>query len=149
MALNKNYAKRVPVSAVFTVLGEDDTAGVFAEEGIGAIEGNIAITRLSIVVVESFGAGASVAQLTDTSAAGDVNWLTADVPLDTAAGTTVIVEDFSPTTATIAPVFRPGKTLWSVNLSTAGSTLGELMIVIEYTQLDTEPGLSSSTNVPA
>ena len=147
MAQNKNYAKRVPTAAVFTITGQDDNTN--AGESFGVIEGNIAITRLSFVIVEPFGPGAEIAQLTSLTSGATKNWITVAIPADTPAGTTTIADDFDPTAtgATVAPVYNPGKSLWDINLSTAGSTAGVLKVVVEYVQLDTEPGLHSATNV--
>ena len=142
---NKNDAKRVPVSAVFTVDIDLGSGGNLPDgrHSVGFIEGNIAITRVMLVVDKAF--------------VGTTPTATVEETVDGNTGTHFTGEDISvegvhtslqtlPTGAgTPAPLYNLGKGEWFVSLI-GSSTTGSLKVVVEYTQLDTEPGLHSATN---
>jgi len=136
---NKNDAKRVPVSAVMTVDAVGD-----GRHTIGFIEGNIAISRVMLVVTEGFD-GTTPTVAVEESVDGnlgthftgeDISALTVQTSLQTTP---------DPVDGTPPPLFNLGKGEWFATID-GGSTVGELKVVVEYTQLDTEPGLHSATN---
>ena len=134
----KNTAKRVPVAAVFTItLDKADTGANI----LGFIEGDIAITRVMLIVTEAFNGTTPTLTVTDTQGGATETHFTTE-----ALGAEAVVTSlaFTPTTGTIKPLYRTGKGQWDCELVAGGSTEGEAMVVVEYTQLDTEPGLHSS-----
>jgi len=131
----KNDAKRVPKSAVFTL----DLNADAGNNELGYIESNIAITRVMLVVDEAFNGTTPTITVTQ---AGDTHFTNADIASETVATSDL----FTPVTGTIAPLFKATKTLWEAALVSGGSTTGSLKVVVEYIQLDTEPGLHSATN---
>ncbi len=131
----KNTAKRVPKSAVFTIGVDKATEGANI---LGFIEGNIAITRVMLVVTEPFDGTTPTISVTDTQGGNtETHFTTADISaevVDTAL-------TFTPSGSTSNPLFRKTKGQWDCSIVLGGSTTGEAKIVVEYIQLDTEPGL--------
>ena len=134
----KNTAKRVPVAAVFTItLDKADTGANI----LGFIEGDIAITRVMLIVTEAFNGTTPTLTVTDHQGGPAETHFTTEA---LGAETVVTSLAFTPTTGTIKPLYRAGNGQWDCELVAGGSTEGEAMVVVEYIQLDTEPGLHSS-----
>ena len=136
---NKNTAKRTPVSAVFRfqadlpAVAESD----FLPDGahtIGFIEGNIAVTKVGIIVREAFDGTAPTVSVTDSSGG---SWYTA-APLG------VLGVDAS---AGVTPVYYPGKTEFNIDFTSTGSTHGTCYVVVDYIQLDTELGCHTAQDL--
>ena len=134
---NKNESKRVPKAAVFTIGVDKADSGANI---LGFIEGDIAITRVMMIVTEAFDGTTPLITVTDTQGGTTETHFT-DIDLDTELVFTSTA--FTPTTGTKTPLFRRTKGQWDCNLVAGGSTVGEAVIVVEYLQLDTEPGLHS------
>jgi len=133
----KNQAKRVPTVAVFTVTAEDVDS---VNNILGFIEGNIAITRVMLVVRKPFDGTLPTITVTDTQGG------TTETHFTDAVLSAEVVETastFIPVTGTIKPLYRATKGQWDCEIATGGSTVGEAVIAVEYLQLDTEPGLHS------
>ncbi len=133
----KNTAKRVPKAAVFTIGVDKATSGANI---LGFIEGDIAITRVMLLVTEGFDGTTPLISVTDTQGGTTETHFT-DIDIDAELIFTSAV--FIPTGGTEAPLYRSTKGQWDCILTTGGSTVGEAKIIVEYTQLDTEPGLHS------
>jgi len=134
----KNTAKRVPKSAVFTVSVDKADSGANI---LGFIEGDIAITRVMLLVTEGFNGTTPLITVTDTQGGTTETHFT-DIDIDTELIFTSAV--LSPSVSgTPVPLFRRTKGQWDCTISTGGSTVGEAVIVVEYIQLDAEPGLHS------
>ena len=133
----KNQAKRVPTVAVFTVTAEDVDS---VNNILGFIEGNIAITRVMLVVRKPFDGTLPTLTVTDTQG-GTVETHFTDA--DLSAEVVETASTFIPVTGTIEPLYRATKGQWDCEIATGGSTVGEAVIAVEYLQLDTEPGLHS------
>jgi len=135
---NKNESKRVPKSAVFSIGVDKADSG---SNILGFIEGDIAITSVKLVVTEAFDGTTPTITVTDTQGGTTETHFTA-VPLG------VEIVDTSAAIApsglgTATPLYRSTKGQWDCELVSGGSTAGEVCIVVDYTQLDTEPGLHS------
>ena len=133
----KNQAKRVPTVAVFTVTAEDVDS---VNNILGFIEGNIAITRVMLVVRKPFDGTLPTISVSDTQGGTTETHFT---DADLSAEVVETASTFVPVTGTIEPLYRATKGQWDCEIATGGSTVGELIIVVEYLQLDTEPGLHS------
>jgi len=134
----KNESKRVPKAAVFTIGVDKATSGANI---LGFIEGDIAITGVKLVVTEGFNGTTPLITVTDTQGGTTETHFT-DIDIDALLVFTSAVP--SPSVAgTATPLYRSTKGQWDCILTTGGSTVGEAIIVVEYTQLDTEPGLHS------
>ena len=133
---NKNDAKRVPVAAVMTVGAIGD-----GRHTIGFIEGNIAISRVMLVVTEGFD-GTTPTVVVEETVDGNTGTHFTGEDISTLIVATSLQTTPDPVTGTVAPLFNEGKGEWFVNI-VGGSTVGEALIIVEYTQLDTEPGLHS------
>ena len=135
--MNKNQAKRVPTVAVFTVTAEDVDS---VNNILGFIEGNVALTRVMLVVRKAFDGTLPTLSVSDTQGGTtETHFTDADLSVEgTDTATT-----FVPVTGTIKPLYRATKGQWDCEIATGGSTVGEALVVVEYTQLDTEPGLHS------
>ena len=139
IVINKNTAKRVPVSAVMRVEASlPATADTdYLPDGIhtiGFIEGNVAITKVGLIVREAFNGTTPTISVTDTSGG---SWYT-DAPIDAEA------VDAS---AGVTPVYYEGKTKFNINFVGSGSTSGSLYVVVDYIQLDVEPGCHTAQDV--
>ena len=133
----KNQAKRVPTVAVFTVTAEDVDS---VNNILGFIEGNIAITRVMLVVRKPFDGTLPTITVTDTQGGTTETHFT---DADLSAEVVETASTFGPVTGTIKPLYRATKGQWDCEIATGGSTVGEAVIAVEYLQLDTEPGLHS------
>jgi len=133
----KNQAKRVPTDAVFTVTAEDVDSGANI---LGFIEGNIAITRVMLVVRKPFDGTLPTISVSDTQGGTTETHFT---DADLSAEVVETASTFVPVTGTIKPLYRATKGQWDCEIATGGSTVGEAVIAVEYLQLDTEPGLHS------
>jgi len=131
----KNTAKRVPKSAVFTIDVDKATEGANI---LGFIEGNVALTRVMLVVTEAFDGATPTLSVEDVQG-GTTQSHFAVESLSVEAVATAI--DFVPVGGTSDPLFRTTKSQWNGSIVLGGSTVGEVKIVVEYLQLDTEPGL--------
>ena len=135
--MNKNQAKRVPTVAVFTVTAEDVDS---VNNILGFIEGNIAITRVMLVVRKPFDGTLPTISVSDTQGGTTETHFT---DADLSAEVVETASTFVPVTGTIKPLYRATKGQWDCEIATGGSTVGEAVIAVEYLQLDTEPGLHS------
>jgi len=133
----KNQAKRVPTIAVFTVTAEDVDS---VNNILGFIEGNIAITRVMLVVRKPFDGTLPTISVSDTQGGTTETHFT---DADLSAEVVETASTFIPVTGTIEPLYRATKGQWDCEIATGGSTVGEAVIAVEYLQLDTEPGLHS------
>ena len=133
----KNQAKRVPTVAVFTVTAEDVDS---VNNILGFIEGNIAITRVMLVVRKPFNGTLPTISVSDTQGGTTETHFT---DADLSAEVVETASTFVPVTGTIEPLYRATKGQWDCEIATGGSTVGEAVIAVEYLQLDTEPGLHS------
>lgn len=132
---NKNRSKRNAGSAVFTIV-PIAPGGVAIPDGshiIGKLEGNVVITRVIALVTEGFPTGAT-ATLTDNN--GNTYFTTADL--------VVPVVNESVLTANAAtlpdPIYAAGVTEFTADVVSLGSTVGEVMFIVDYAQLDTVTG---------
>lgn len=132
---NKNAAKRAPTSAVFTVDAESGAGSHI----LGFIEGNVALTRVMLIVEEAFDSG--TIDVTDFQGGTTETHFTAE---DLAVEGVVTALTFVPVTGTIEPLYRKTRSQWDCVVAMTG-TKGKAMVVVEYTQLDTEPGLHTAT----
>jgi len=142
---NKNDAKRVPVAAVFSVDIDLGNGGNLPDgrHSVGFIEGNIAITRVMLIVDRAFVGTTPTAIVEETV---DGNTGTHFTGVDLTSTVIFTSNQTLPTGAgTPAPLYNAGKGEWFVTIA-GNSTTGSLKVVVEYTQLDTEPGLHSATN---
>ena len=132
----KNTAKRVPKAAVFTVsVGKADSGANI----LGFIEGNIAVTGVKLVVTEAFDGTTPTISVTDTQGGITETHFTANTLAVEEVSTSLVL---SPSAGgTSDPLYRATKGQWDCELVAGGSTVGEAKVVVEYTQLDTEPGL--------
>ena len=137
--MNKNCAKRVPIAAVFTIDLKTAESGTNI---LGFIEGNIALTRVMLIVTTAFNGSLPTLSVTDTQGGTTETHFTNE-SLEVEAVATSLV--FEPTTGTETPLLRSTKGQWDCELVAGGSTEGEVLVVVEYVQLDTEPGLHSRT----
>ena len=139
----KVLSKRNPTSAVMTMQvnlpGENTlTDGVHT---IGFIEGGVSITRVTLVVKEPFDGTTPAVTITDTQSGTEETWLTA-ATLDSLS-----IQESDLTAPTVAgkssPFYRATKSEWKANIALGGSTDGEFALLIDYVQLDVEPGKHS------
>jgi len=137
---NKNQAKRVPVSAAFTIGINGVGAADSGANVIGFIEGNIAITRVMLIVTEAFDGTTPLLTVTDTQGGTTATHFT-DADLSSELIFTSI--ETMPSGGSPDPLYRKTKGQWDCTLAAGGSTVGEAIVVVEYIQLDTEPGLHS------
>ena len=137
---NKNYAKRTPVAANFKVamVVPGGLPLVDGEHIVGAIEGDILITKVTTVVSERFNGGAPVATVTDSDGVTYANGRN----LSTVGAVGSPVTNPDPTTGPVDPIYKPSKTEFYIDINTDGSTTGEFSVVIEYVQLDTMTGFN-------
>jgi len=134
----RNESKRVPKAAVFTIGVDKADSGANI---LGFIEGDIVITRVMLLVTEGFDGTTPLITVTDTQGGTTETHFT-DIDIDAELLFTSAV--LSPSVSgTPVPLFRRTKGQWDCTLSTGGSTVGEAMVIVEYTQLDVEPGLHS------
>ncbi len=133
----QNTAKRVPTAAVFTVGVDKADSGTNL---LGFIEGNIAITRVMLVVTEPFNGTTPTLSVNDTQGGTVETHFTTE---DLSSEVVVLSAAFTPGSGTATPLYRSTKGQWDCDLIAGGSTTGEAKIVVEYTQLDTEPGKHS------
>jgi hypothetical protein len=135
---NENLAKRSPTVAnmkVTAVLpgGINVPAG---SHTVGFIEGDVVITRVTSVVADGFNGSAPLVSLTDSDGLtyfNDRNLLvvgSVGSPLTNPDGT-----------ARLTPIYKAGKTEFTIDITPDGATKGEVDFVIEYTQLDTTNGM--------
>ena len=136
----KNDAKRVPTAAAFTIGVNKGDSGANI---LGFIEGNIVITMVKLVVTEPFDGTTPTLTVTDTQGGTtETHFTTADLSAEVVDTSLVL----SPSAGgTSDPLVRATKGQWDCELVAGGSTVGEAIVVVEYTQLDTEPGLHSRT----
>jgi hypothetical protein len=136
--LNENLAKRPVVATNFKVaanlpgevelpLGEDVT--------IGAIEGDVVITRVVSVVSEAFNGTAPTIDITDSDS---VVWFN-DRNLAAEGSVQSIVTRPDGTTIP-EPIYKGGKTEFYANVTDGGSQ-GVVGVVVEFVPLDTTNGL--------
>ena len=139
----KVLSKREPTSAVMQMQvnlpGENTlTDGVHT---IGFLEGGIAITKVSLVVKKPFDGTTPAVTITDTQGGTEETWLTAG-DLGSLA-----IQESDLTAPTVAgkesPFYRSTKSEWKANIALGGSTDGEFALLIDYVQLDVEPGKHS------
>jgi len=136
--MNKNQAKRVPTVAVFTVTAEDVDS---VNNILGFIEGNVALTRVMLVVRKAFDGTLPTVSVTDTQGGTtETHFTDADLSVEGTDTALTFVPDVG---GTRDPLYRATKGQWDCEIATGGSTVGEALVVVEYTQLDTEPGLHS------
>ena len=139
---DKALSKRCPTSAVMQMqidLPGEQTLGN-GEHTIGFLEGNIAITKVALVIKTPFDGTTPVVTITDTQNSVTETWLTtADI-----SGLFIQESDLTaPAVAgKLAPFFRATKSEWKATIA-GSSTDGELALLIDYVQLDTEPGKHS------
>ena len=134
----KNESKRVPKAAVFTIdVGKADSGANI----LGFIEGDIAITMVKLVVTEPFNGTTPLITVTDTQGGTtETHFTDANIIAEVVDTSLVLAPSAG---GTSAPLYRSTKGQWDCSISTGGSTTGEAKIVVEYLQLDTEPGLHS------
>ncbi len=146
MSLNKNRAKRDLSSAGFS-LQETLPGGVTVSNGvytIGKIEGNVAITRVVLVVKEAFIAGAITLVDSDSRTyftSESIASIRATESSLTASAITVRDED--PETQAVVlkdPIYLDGVTEFKLTLASSVPGPGEMMIIVDYVQLDTVVG---------
>ncbi len=142
---DKALSKRCPTSAVMQM--QIDLPGeqtlVDGVHTIGFLEGNIAITKVALIIKEVFDGTTPAVTITDTQNGVEETWLTAaDI------GSLAVQEsDLTAPAAAgkLAPFYRgtKSKSEWKANIALGGSTVGELALLVDYVQLDTEPGKHS------
>lgn len=132
---NKNRAKRAPSSGAFS-LQVELPGGNKLEDGshtLGKIEGNVCITRVSLLVKDGFDGTTPTITINDNI--GNTYF--------TAEGISVPVVVESALTANDLirpnPVYSDGVVEFTGAI-VGGSDVGELMVVVDYTQLDTVTG---------
>ncbi len=143
---DKVLSKRVPTSAVMTMQKELPGGLTLAngEHTIGFIEGNITITKVALVVREGFDGTTPTVTVTDTQGGTTETWLT-----DAATDTTGYIEESGltipdPITGKVAPFYRSTKSEWKATIAGADdSTKGNIAVLVEYVQMDAEPGKHS------
>ena len=140
---DKALSKRCPTSAVMQM--QIDLPGeqtlVDGVHTIGFLEGNIAITKVALIIKEVFDGTTPAVTITDTQNGVEETWLTAAVL------SSLVVQESDLTAPTVAgkeaPFYRGTKSEWKANIALGGSTVGELALLVDYVQLDTEPGKHS------
>jgi len=140
---DKVLSKRVPTSAVMK-LQMTLPGGKTLQDGvhtIGFLEGNITITRVSVVVLSAFDGAAPTVTITENQNAVTETWFT-DLLTDTVA-----ITESGNTEPTVAgkqsPYYRGTKGEWLAEVINGGSTVGEFALLIDYVQMDAEPGKHS------
>ena len=133
---NKNRAKRGGSSAVFSIQRNIPGGGILptGSHTIGSIEGNVCITRVSILVTEGFGGSATLG-VSDNN--GNPYFLSQDI-----SDKVVAESDLTASAATYPdPIYSDGVTVFTGNLGAlASNELGEVLVIVDYTQLDTVTG---------
>ncbi len=139
---SKNIAKRVPTAAQFK-FNVNQPGAITLPSGthsIGFLERNVVITRLTRINQVPFNGTAPVARIYDSDG---LEYFTA-IALDaTGAGRTAESLLTAPDgiTGQNDPIYKGGKVEFFIDLTSGGSTAGEASIMIDYIQVDTEPGL--------
>ena len=133
---NKNRSKRSGSSAAFA-LQRNIPGGEILPSGshvIGKIEGNICITRVTILVKEGFG-GAATLGVSDNNA--NAYFLSQDISAP------IVAESVLTANAALYPdpIYSEGVTEFTGNIGAlSNDELGEVLVVVDYTQLDTVTG---------
>jgi len=142
---DKVLSKRCPTSAVMQLQMELPGGNVL-EDGthtVGFIEGNVSITKVALVTKVAFDGPLPSVTVTDTQNGVTEDWLTgSDISVqgEVEESTLTAPDDIA---GKQAPFYRATKSEWKATVDTDGSTVGELALLIDYVQMDAEPGKHS------
>jgi len=142
---DKVLSKRCPTAAVMTMQKELPGGLTLAngEHTIGFIEGNVTITKVALVVRDGFNGTTPLVTVTEVQGGTTETWLTDE---DIAVTGTVSESGLTAPVVTgkQAPFYRSTKGEWKATIAGADdSTKGNIAVLIDYVQMDAEPGLHS------
>ncbi len=140
---NEVLSKRCPKSAVMQMQMELPGGNVLANgtHTIGFIEGNVTISKVSLIIKKAFDGAGPIVSVTEEQGGTTESWITDD-PL----GVEAVLESHLtvPTVAgKQAPYYRSTKGEWKATIDVGGSIEGEFALLIDYVQMDAEPGKHS------
>ena len=133
---NKNRAKRDLSSGTFTMAVELPGGNTLTDGAhvVGKIEGNIAITRVILLVRKAFDGTTPTVTLADDKAR---------TYFTTEAIATARIEESALTAhaaTRLPPLYETTETTFTATIVGGSSTVGELAFIVDYVQLDTVVG---------
>lgn len=133
---NKNHAKRDLSSGTFTMSVELPAGQTLADGAhlVGKIEGNVAITRVVLLVREGFNGTTPTVTLADNKTR--TYFTTADI-----SASAIVESALTAHAATrLPPLYESTETEFTATIVGGSSTSGELTFLVDYVQLDTVVG---------